>query len=151
MITNIQFKAFFPEFSDYDDALLEAGILVTDALNCGFQGLAGSTRILACGLALASWLVSNNNKRSSVGTGLLASTMTGSEVKRVKSYNDEIEYFETKSSSSDGVSNPYQRALNQLIQDNYDGGIAICSGVADYRVILNSYLASYYGGVPYGY
>lgn len=152
MITSIQFKAFFPEFANYDEGLIQAGILVTDALNCGFTGLTGSVQALACGLALASWLISNSNRANTIGTGTtLTPGMTGSQLKRMKSYDDEVEYFENKTSSSDGENNPYQRALNQLIQDNYEGGIAVCSDITDYKVVLNSYLASHYGGAPFIY
>jgi hypothetical protein len=133
MITTTQLITFLPEFASYDTALLEAAILVTDAQDCGFQGIEQeSRRLLAQALSAASWLISNPNRVSSLGTGTTASPLNnGQQVQEYKSYDDTIKFFENKSETSDGNPNEYQRRLNKIIEDDYTGGIATDNHIYD--------------------
>lgn len=125
MLTISTFKALLPEFTDYDDALIQSAITITYALNCGYVGLEGAIRETALGLSVASYLVSNRGNSEGLTQESIPGVAGNQNIKRYKSYDDEIEFYQDTSSNLEEASNSYQRTLNSLIDSSYLGGIAI--------------------------
>lgn len=111
MLTLNVLQTTLPEFANAtpeQEITLNAAIAMVNVTTDGYIGLPEKVRPYALSLAVAAY-VSKQGYFSGTGAGVAAGT-----VKKYKSYNDEIEYFEP--SEGQASVSGYQLILDDLIE-----------------------------------
>jgi arginase family enzyme len=104
MLTTSQLHSFIPALLTTDATVLadqQMAIMVTFAENNGYPGLPEASREIAQALSAASYLTLNKP----------------ADVKRYKSYDDEVEYYQRPEADL----NAYQTALDRILDSNSFG------------------------------
>ena len=123
MLTLARFLELLPQFSVVDATKITPKLPLVFAINNGFAGIEDDTvREYALALATADYILKNETNTSTLLnasslTGNAASTGNPAGIKREKSYDDEIEYFDVNASQL--LETDYAKQLEQLIDSIY--------------------------------